>query len=236
MDTVGRQKLRLRGSAMLPLAAIAKLSLLLALPATHAVAVCGVDVPHAKVSPASRALDSSDWPEAFPYTAKDLTPMMAGNDGFFYFLPKFVQHAGEECRDSLTRFYEAVLPASGEGDVLDLCSSWTSHYPSGWRPSPPRRCVALGLNPLELLANPSKTEWRVQDLNKDPQLPYADAAFDLVTNSLSVDYMTRPLQTLSRDRAPRPPPTMSGGLVLVGSASLLTPPRAYDEWPVMNGT
>lgn len=145
---------------MLPLAAIAKLSLLLALPATHAVAVCGVDVPHAKVSPASRALDSSDWPEAFPYTAKDLTPMMAGNDGFFYFLPKFVQHAGEECRDSLTRFYEAVLPASGEGDVLDLCSSWTSHYPSGWRPSPPRRCVALGLNPLELLANPSKTEWR----------------------------------------------------------------------------
>ena len=97
--------------------------------------------------------------------------MMAGNDGFFYFLPKFVQHAGEECRDSLTRFL--------------LCSSWTSHYPSGWRPSPPRRCVALGLNPLELLANPSKTEWRVQDLNKDPQLPYADAAFDLVTNSLS---------------------------------------------------
>lgn len=206
---------------MLPLPAIAA-ALLLALPATHAVAVCGVDVPHAKVSPASRALDSSDWPEAFPYTAKDLTPMMAGNDGFFYFLPKFVQHAGEECRDSLTRFL--------------LCSSWTSHYPSGWRPSPPRRCVALGLNPLELLANPSKTEWRVQDLNKDPQLPYADAAFDLVTNSLSVDYMTRPLQTLSRDRAPRPLPTMSGGLVLVGSASLLTPPRAYDEWPVMNGT
>jgi len=211
---------------MLPLAAIAKLSLLLALPATHAVAVCGVDVPHAKVSPASRALDSSDWPEAFPYTAKDLTPMMAGNDGFFYFLPKFVQHAGEECRDSLTRFYEAVLPASGEGDVLDLCSSWTSHYPSGWRPSPPRRCVALGLNPLELLANPSKTEWRVQDLNKDPQLPYADAAFDLVTNSLSVDYMTRPLELFEEThRVLRP-----GGLACMAFTNRCFPTKVVPIW------
>ena len=39
------------------------------------------------------------------------------------------------------------------------CSSWTSHYPEGWKGA---RVVALGLNPLELLANPSKTEWKVQ--------------------------------------------------------------------------
>ena len=98
------------------------------------------------------------------------------------------------------------------------------------------RVEGLGMNEAELSRNRQLTGFTCQDLNKDPQLPYADAAFDLVTNSLSVDYMTRPLQTLSRKRAPRPLPTMSGGLVLVGSASLLTPPRAYDEWPVMNGT
>ena len=42
-----------------------------------------------------------------------------------------------------------------------------------------RRCVAVGLNPLELAANPSKTEWRVQDLNKKPKLPCADATLDM---------------------------------------------------------
>ena len=45
-----------------------------------------------------------------------------------------------------------------------------------------------------LLFNPSKTEWKVQDLNKDPRLPFDNASFDVVTNSLSVDYLTSPLE------------------------------------------
>ena len=61
----------------------------------------------------------------------------------------------------LHRFHWPVRPLCGadrpeeDGDVLDLCSSWTSHY----RRLARRRVVALGLNPLELAANPSKTEW-----------------------------------------------------------------------------
>ena len=117
----------------------------------------------------------------------------AGNDGAFYTLPKLVHHAAEESRECLTRFYGVALPPAG-GDVLDLCSSWTSHYPSAWKG---RRVVALGLNPLELLLNPSKTEWKVQDLNQDTQLPYASSSFDVVTNSLSVDYLTSPLEIFS---------------------------------------
>ena len=35
------------------------------------------------------------------------------------------------------------------GAVLDLCSSWTSHYPASFKPG---RCAVLGLNALELLA------------------------------------------------------------------------------------
>ena len=77
---------------------------------------------------------------------------------------------------------------------MDLCSSWTSHYPIGWKR---KRCVALGLNPLELLANPSKTEFCVQDLNKNPTLPFEDASFDCVTNALSVDYLTQPLEVFA---------------------------------------
>ena len=63
-----------------------------------------------------------------------------------------------------------------------------------------KRCAALGLNALELLANPSKTEWTVQNLNKDPTLPYADNSFDVVTNSLSADYLTSPLEVFREIR------------------------------------
>ena len=164
---------------------------LTAISFAHALVTCGLEVPHARVSPVSRVLDDKGWPSDFPYTSADLTPTWAGSDGAFYFVPKFVQHAGDESRESLTRFYECVLPPSGSGSVLDLCSSWTSHYPNGWKGE---RCVALGLNYLELIANPSKTEFRVQNLNEDPTLPYGDAEFDVITNSLSVDYMTKPLE------------------------------------------
>ena len=157
-----------------------------------ALVVCGRDIPHARLSSASRALDTMKWPDKFPFDQSDLTPDWAGNDQLFYIMPKFVQHAGDECRQSLTKFYDSVLPM--DGDVLDLCASFTSHFPKTWSG---RRCVALGLNPLELAANPSKTEWRVQDLNKEPRLPFDDESFDVITNSLSVDYLTSPLEVFA---------------------------------------
>jgi SAM-dependent methyltransferase len=194
---------------------------LIALRTCDALVVCGVDIPHAKASPASRALDGMEWPASFPFGPADLQPMMAGNDGLFYTIPKFVHHAGEECRDSLTRFYGAVLPT--DGDVLDLCSSWTSHYPKEFQP---RRCAILGLNPLELVANPSKTEWKVQNLNNSPVLPYADASFDLITNSLSVDYMTNPIELFDEmARVLRP-----GGLACMAFTNRCFPTKVVPAW------
>ncbi|GMH47983.1 hypothetical protein TL16_g00190 [Triparma laevis f. inornata] len=170
------------------------LFLLFILPSSASLTICGIDAPNARSSPISRSLDNVEWPSEFPYTEDGLTPEWAGDDGAFYFLPKFVHHAGQECRDSLTAFYSSCLPTFGTGSTLDLCSSFTSHYPKGYKAS---RSVALGLNYLELLANPSKTEFRVQDLNKNPTLPYESNTFDVVTNSLSVDYLTSPLPLFS---------------------------------------
>ena len=110
-------------------------------------------------------------------------------------------------RGAAFRYYEAALPGA-DGAVLDLCSSWTSHYPKGASSSTrveaepvragykAKRVAALGLNAIELLANPCKTEWTVQNLNKNQKLPYDDASFDVVTNSLSVDYLTSPLEVM----------------------------------------
>ncbi|KAL1520038.1 hypothetical protein AB1Y20_023515 [Prymnesium parvum] len=171
-------------------------AVLLLVAPSSALRVCGLDIAHAKPSPASRSLDGyirDGWPSSFPYSRQDLTPLMAGNDRLFYLMPKLVQHAGEECRAALTDFYAAVLPQH-DGDVLDLCSSWTSHYPAAWKG---RRVVALGLNPIELMLNPSKTEWRVQDLNSEPKLPFDDGSFEVITNSLSVDYLTKPVEVFA---------------------------------------
>ena len=51
--------------------------LLLSLHACRALLVCGVEIPHARSSPASRVLDDVKWPDAFPYSDAELQPMMA---------------------------------------------------------------------------------------------------------------------------------------------------------------
>lgn len=191
--------------------------------AVGALLVCGVEVPNARESPASRALAAKAWPAEFPYSASDLTPLDAGKDELFYLLPRFVQHAAVEARDELGRFYSCALPPPGEGDVLDLCSSWTSHYPAGYEA---RRCVVLGLNPFELLANACRTEMRVQNLNADPKLPYADGSFDCVTLSLSVDYMTRPLELFGEiHRVLRP-----GGLACMAFTNRCFQSKVVRRW------
>jgi ubiquinone/menaquinone biosynthesis C-methylase UbiE len=52
----------------------------------------------------------------------------------------------------------------------------------------------MGMNEEELQRNPVLTEFVVKDLNVDPKLPYGDDSFDVITNVVSVDYLTRPLE------------------------------------------
>lgn len=193
------------------------------LEAATALTVCGVSIPNARQSPASRALDAMEWPESFPFTEADLTPEWSGNDGAFYTVPKFGHHAGDECRASLSEFYGSVLPPNGQGAVLDLCSSFTSHYPEGYKA---KKCVALGLNFLELVANPSKTDYKVQDLNQNPKLPFDDASFDVITNSLSVDYMTRPLELFEEMHRVLKP----GGLACMAFTNRCFPTKIVPIW------
>lgn len=183
----------------------------------------GVEVPHAKVSGISRSLECAEFGEEWPYTAKDLQPLDGFRDEAFYFWPKLVQHAAAEARSCLTAYYQCVLPPAGTGAVLDLCSSWTSHYPSDWKGA---RVVACGLNPLELLLNPSKTEFLVQNLNTKTELPFDDAEFDLITNSLSVDYLTSPLDTFREMKRV----LKSGGTAACAFTNRCFPTKVVPMW------
>jgi SAM-dependent methyltransferase len=80
-------------------------------------------------------------------------------------------------------------PAGAGGDVLDLMSSWVSHFVE-----PPARLTVLGMNAAELDRNIAAAERVVRDLNVDPVLPFADATFDAAVCCVSVDYLVRPLE------------------------------------------
>lgn len=108
------------------------------------------------------------------------------SDEAFYAPPRLVSHIDDAAIAAVGELYEELGLA---GEVLDLCSSWVSHFHTG-----PTRLVALGMNAVELARNPQATEWLVHDLNADPVLPFADASFDGVTCCVSVDYLVRPLE------------------------------------------
>ncbi|MSS72949.1 MAG: methyltransferase domain-containing protein [Candidatus Latescibacteria bacterium] len=111
------------------------------------------------------------------------------DDPVFYAAPRKAVHIDEWAVGALRAFYKEVLPSRGV--VLDLMSSWRSHLPEWVRYG---RVVGIGLNAEEMADNPALDEYGVQDLNRDPRLPFGDRAFDGVIVSVSVQYMTKPVE------------------------------------------
>ena len=110
-------------------------------------------------------------------------------DDRFYAVDRLLTHIDVGAIAAVTALYDDL---GLTGDVLDVCSSWISHFSS-----PPRRLVALGMNATELAANDAAGEWLVHDLNIDPTLPFDAASFDAATCCVSVDYLTRPLEVFA---------------------------------------
>ncbi|GAC1371115.1 MAG: hypothetical protein NVSMB32_15380 [Actinomycetota bacterium] len=69
---------------------------------------------------------------------------------------------------ALSTAYARLLPQGGQ--ILDLMSSWRSHLPPGLGP-----VTGLGMNAAEMADNPQLANFVVQDLNRLPRLPFADA-------------------------------------------------------------
>lgn len=121
------------------------------------------------------------------------------DDAQFYTTSRFVLHVDDAAIAACKQFYtqtfqELAAERQQPLDVLDLCSSWVSHFPAdGVRFG---RVAGLGMNAEELAANRQLSEWVVRDLNKQPVLPYADGSFDAVTCTVSIDYLTQPLSVM----------------------------------------
>jgi SAM-dependent methyltransferase len=142
----------------------------------------------------------------------------AHDDGRFYSFPRFVTHIDDGAIEAVGALYDDLGLV---GDVLDLCSSWVSHFRAA-----PRSLVALGMNSDELAANPQATAWLVHDLNADPELPFADATFDAATCCVSVDYLVRPIDVFaSVARVLRP-----GGVFVCTFSNRCFPTKAIAGW------
>ncbi len=111
------------------------------------------------------------------------------DDAMFYDFDRFVTHIDDQAIAAVGSLYDEL---DLNGQVLDLCSSWISHFRS-----PPAHLVALGMNAAELAANEAAAEYVVHDLNVEPTIPFADDHFDAVTCCVSVDYLTRPFEVFA---------------------------------------
>jgi SAM-dependent methyltransferase len=110
-------------------------------------------------------------------------------DREFFARARDVQHMDATAERAVGDLYEDL---EIDGRVLDLFSSWVSHFNV-----PPDELVGLGMNAEELGANQALSDWLVQDLNDNPVLPFPDGRFDDVVCSSGVDYLTRPLDVFA---------------------------------------
>ncbi|KAI8468801.1 MAG: hypothetical protein J3K34DRAFT_425912 [Monoraphidium minutum] len=187
-------------------------------PATSAAASVGSD-------PMAKVLEDPRWPEKWPFRAEDFLRYDESDDGVFYSAPRFVTHIDDGAIASLTSYYGEVFPPSGAQDqaVLDICSSWVSHYPPGWTAG---KVTGLGMVGEELKANKQLTDWVVHDLNKDPTLPFPDASYDVITNCVSVDYLNRPLEVFREMHRVLKP----GGRAIMSFSNRCFPTKAIALW------
>ncbi|MEO6045595.1 MAG: methyltransferase domain-containing protein [Tepidiformaceae bacterium] len=156
-----------------------------------------------------------------PLTLEHFARVDESDDSNFYLDPKLVTHIDDAAIASLSRFYGELIPERGA--VLDLMTSWVSHLPDSLILE---RVVGLGMNAEELAENPRLTERLVQDLNRDPLLPFGDGGFDAAIVTVSVQYLTRPLEVFAEvGRVLKP-----GAPFAVAYSNRLFPTKAVAIW------
>ena len=142
-------------------------------------------------------------------------------DSEFYAMPRLVVHIDEQAIAAVSRLFGDLIPPNSV--VLDLMSSWRSHWPEG---HPKVRMTGLGMNATEMADNPDLDDYLVHDVNLDPVLPFEDESFDAVVITVSAQYLTQPVETFGQvERVMRP-----GGVFIVTFSNRMFPTKAVRIW------
>jgi len=160
-------------------------------------------------------------PADHPFTPDLFTRADETDDRLFYSIARKVVHLDAPGLAALGDFFADALPRDAE--ILDLMASWRSHLPARLAR---RRVVGLGMNEEEMADNPDLDEWIVHDLNKTPELPFGDTAFDAALLTVSVQYLTQPILVFrSMARCLRP-----GSPLVVTMSDRCFPTKAVKIW------
>jgi SAM-dependent methyltransferase len=146
-------------------------------------------------------------------------------DTEFYDFPRKVVHLDAAAIAAVKQLFREVLPANGV--VLDLLSSWRSHWPEGLAK---QRLVGLGLNAEEMADNPDLDAYVVHDVNADPRLPFESATFDAVVLTVSIQYVIKPLEVFREVHRILKP----AGLFVVIFSNRMFPTKAVAIWRALN--
>jgi len=187
----------------------------------------------------------------WPYTRADMTPEDTTTDTNFYSTPRFVTHIDDHAIETLAQYYATALPRTGR--ILDLCSSWISHFPASLDEAAANgdlEVAGVGMSVPELKANKLlQGKWAVHDLNASPDLPdmkglfrgkfannrkvVASEAEEDVSESLdgtccvvSIDYLTSPVKVLESTLKN----TKAGGSVHLIISNRCFPTKAVTRW------
>jgi len=157
-----------------------------------------------------------DFPPGF-FDRADPSP-----DAAFYRPLRLVTHIDDGAIAAVGALYDELgVGIGGNCEVLDLMSSWVSHFNET-----PRRLTVLGMNDDELSANPQAQTRVVHDLNVDPVLPFPDDSFDAAVCCVSVDYLVQPIEVFTDvARVVRP-----GGQFVCTFSNRCFPTKAIRGW------
>ena len=168
-----------------------------------------------------------------PFQSYDFIRQDESDDALFYREPRLVVHIDNQAIAAVGELFRDVFSAGeamgtvGGPTVLDLMSSWRSHWPKGL---PKARLVGLGLNAVEMEKNPDLDAHVVHDVNGDPVLPFDDASFDGVVITVSIQYIVHPVEVFREvNRVLKP-----GGVFLVIFSNRMFFTKAVRIW-VMSG-
>ena len=144
------------------------------------------------------------------------------SDERFYAPPRLVTHIDDAAIAVIGQLYQQLgLCGPNSGPVLDLMSSWISHFPTK-----PHHLTVVGMNHAELAANAQADEREVRDLNVDPSLPFGDGQFRAAACCVSVDYLTQPLAVFDEvARVVQP-----GGVFICTFSNRCFPTKAIAGW------
>lgn len=146
------------------------------------------------------------------------------DDAGFYIEPRLVTHIDDAAIAALTAFYRELIQPGAH--VLDLMSSWVSHLPDDLELA---GVTGLGMNAHELERNPRLIKRVVHNLNLEPVLPFEDGAFDAALISVSVQYLTKPVEVFADvGRVLKP-----GAPLAVAYSNRLFPTKAVAVWRAM---